>query len=244
MTSKTSCAHATSRNDNERTKSTSGTWRRSSRLSPLSWPWLFSDPHPCMPQICTEPSLSSLRGQHQPWSTSKGINNESPAQKREHTCTGALGRGCLSACCIEDSRCRCHAFGDWSNTSHLLGLTSEALDTREDEWCTAVASAILTAMHAWQSETCRKRRSRLGRLADTQAWLCATCVMSSAREKVKDVTQCNTRTQTPCGVCGGWGGVVVVLTFHTRKTRQRSTGATSRDESHPGSAADLHVVPL
>ena len=46
----------------------------------------------------------------------------------------------------------------------------------------------------------RGRRSRLRRLADTQAGSRSTFIMSPAREKAKDATQRNTRAKTPAMV--------------------------------------------
>ena len=62
----------------------------------------------------------------------------------------------------------------------ITGAGAYSVDTRCDEWCAAVASAILTAMHSWRQKL-RRRRSRLRRLADTQAGSRSTFIMSSAK---------------------------------------------------------------
>ena len=50
-------------------------------------------------------------------------------------------------------------------------------------------------MHSWRQKL-RGRRSRLRRLADTQAGSRSTFIVSSAWEKAKDATQRNTRAKT------------------------------------------------
>ena len=56
--------------------------------------------------------------------------------------------------------------------------------TLPKEWWVTVARTIWTAICSWRQKL-RKRRSRLRRLADTQAGSRSTFIMSSAREKVR-----------------------------------------------------------